>query len=117
MPDRFYLVREMLAALDQEIRALGLTRDEDLPEDVRYKLLVLACSLRDFTFWVRRRPQEDDAGELPGDQMYCAQEIESGGEQWGVTPREALDRHFRRDVLDLQDDDGEAFHNYPEEKP
>jgi hypothetical protein len=100
MADRFLLVREMLTALDLEIRTVGLTRDEDLPEDVRYELHRLACSISDYTFWVRHRAQDDDLGDAPGDQMFYAQEIESGTGAWGVTAREALDRYFRNDVLE-----------------
>lgn len=80
---------------------LGLTHEEDLPEDVRDELHRLACSIHDYTFWVRRRAQPSDLGSEPADQMYWASEIESGGGAWGVTPREALDRYFRNDVLDV----------------
>jgi hypothetical protein len=100
--DRFDGVREKLQALTEEVNALRLPLKDDLPEDVRYELHRLACSFSDYTFWVRRQAQDDDFGSEPGDQMFYASEIESGGGAWGVTPREALDRYFQADVLDVE---------------
>lgn len=100
--DKFERVRAAVEAVGREVEALKLPiEEEDLPEDVRYELHRLACSFDDYTFWVRRRAQNDDLGTEPSDQMYYALEVETGIGAWGVTAREALDRYWHRDVLDL----------------
>lgn len=100
-------VTSILESLDAEIQRLvgegHLTWADpakSLPLEIRHKLLVHGCSLNDYVFWVRRRPQKGDLGSEPGDQMYWAEEIESASGTWGVTAREALDHYFADDVLD-----------------
>lgn len=75
-------------------------QEKNLPDDIRSKLLTLGASISDYVFWVRRRPQEDDLGDAPGDQMYWAEEMEAGTGAWGVTCREALDHYLSDDLLD-----------------
>lgn len=60
-----------------------------LPEDLRWRVMVLGCSVEDYNFWVRHDP------ETPPDQeWYIATEIESGGDAYGVSARDALENYF-----------------------
>jgi hypothetical protein len=60
-----------------------------LPHDLRWRVLVLGCSVEDMNFWVRHDP------ETPADQeWYVATEIETGCDVYGVSARDALDRYF-----------------------
>lgn len=101
MSDEFHDLRGAIEAVEYEIADLfgpgRIGQDDEIPDDLRAKLMTMAGSLRDFTFWVRRKPQEDDIGDS---QMYYAEEMEAGTGAWGVTAREALDNYFRSDVLD-----------------
>ena len=106
-PSIFAPLEEKLASFEAEVSRLvdegHLTfahREKQLPEAMRQKLLVLGSALHDSVFWVRRRPQKGDLGSEPGDQMFWAEEIESGTGTWGVSAREALDHYFMDDVLD-----------------
>lgn len=60
-----------------------------LPDVLRWRVMVLGCSVEDMNFWVRRDPAESSSVE-----WFIATEIETGCEANGVTPREALDNYF-----------------------
>lgn len=60
-----------------------------LPEELRWRVMVLGCSVEDLNFWVRHDP------ETPADQQwYVATEIETGCDAYGISPRDALDNYF-----------------------
>lgn len=59
-----------------------------LPPELRWRVMVLGCSVEDMNFWVRRDPDE------PGCEWYVATEIETGCDANGVSPRDALDNYF-----------------------
>lgn len=89
-------LRKLIEGVTKEVSSLqeGAEITDDLPEDIRYELMRLACSVNDYIFWVRK--MESDEGDL-----WRALEIESGVHQDAITAREALDFYFRADVLDL----------------
>lgn len=59
-----------------------------LPEDLRWRVMVLGASVEDCNFWVRREDQD-------GGQWHLVTEIETGVTVGGVTEREALDNYFK----------------------
>lgn len=59
-----------------------------LPSELRWRVMVLGCSVEDMNFWVRRDP------DSPGVEWFIATEIETGGETNGVTAREAMNNYF-----------------------
>lgn len=87
--------------LVERIEELERVATADLPRNLRDRLHVLACSTADFTFWIERRAQPDDLSLEPKDQMWYAQEVETGIGAWGVTPREAVDAYFRSEFMGL----------------
>src|SRR5215510_8841618 len=99
MSDDWDTVRNYLDLLQQTLWNLAPGIQDDPPEDVRRRLLTLACSVNDYVFWVYKKPQADDMGPDPSHQMYYAEEIETGIGALGVTAREALDNYFKDDLL------------------
>lgn len=69
------------------------------PEDVRWRLLVLAASVEDYLLHIKRADQD-------GGEWYELVEVESTSGAGGVTPREACENYFRADVLDVPRSDG-----------
>ena len=58
---------------------------DDLPGDVRYRLLALACSVNDYVIWIQRDP--------PG---WEALEVETGVHgRPADTPQKAMDNYWR----------------------
>lgn len=64
-----------------------------LPDELRWRIMVLGCSAEDYNLWIRRNDQD-------GGQWYELTEVETGCGVGGVTPREACENYFRDDVLD-----------------
>jgi hypothetical protein len=63
-----------------------------LPEDLRWRVMVLGASVEDMNFWVRRRDED-------GARWYVATEIETGVEVGGVSERDALENYFRMSAV------------------
>ena len=79
-------VRNALADLELAVQDADLVFAEKLPEDIRWRLHVLACSINDFTFWV----QEVEGG-------WQATEVETGvAGAVRSTPEEALAAYWNR---------------------
>lgn len=106
MSGTFDALKSAVAAVERELDALyssvALDGENDIPDDLRSKLLTMGSSINDLTFWVRQRAQEGDLGS----RMYWAEEMEAGTGCWGVSAREALDNYFRDDMLDHRDHRG-----------
>ena len=61
-----------------------------LPPELRWRVMVLGCSVTDINLWIRRDDQD-------GGQWYELTEIETGVSVGAVEPREACERYFRTD--------------------
>jgi hypothetical protein len=61
-----------------------------LPEDLRWRVMVLGCSVEDLNLWIRRDDQD-------GGRWYTLTEIETGTSIGGVEPREACECFFAQD--------------------
>ena len=84
MSDRLTPVRNAMADLERAMEDVHIFFPEDLPEDIRWQLHVLACSLSDYTFWVQRV----DGG-------WRATEVETGcSGAVGATPEDALSNYW-----------------------
>lgn len=68
----------------------GVAVHPQLPDELRWRVMVLGSSVEDINFWIRRDDQD-------GGQWYTLTEIETGTEVGGVEPREACENYFRTD--------------------
>lgn len=96
--------REALDRVEEEYKALELGHDEDIPEDLRYKLMVLASSTKDYLFWLHTVDSEEISDEeirKAGGTWWEVLEVESGVAEYGLEEKDAVDKLFRADVLDL----------------
>jgi hypothetical protein len=85
-------VLNALADLEQAVQDVALRSVEDLPKDVRWRLHVLAASMRDYTFWVE---EVEGAGIDFG---WQATEVESGVSGMVCsTPEDALTAYWHRE--------------------
>lgn len=85
--------------MDREQEAMQLEADRKnepimclpaLPDALRWRVMVLGCTVEDMNFWVRRDPAE------PNVEWYIATEIETGCDVHGVSAREALNNYFKQ---------------------
>lgn len=60
----------------------------DLPPELRWRVMVLGCSVDDMNVWIRRDPG------LTGIEWFIATEIRTGCDANGATAREAMNNHF-----------------------
>jgi len=106
MGTRFEKLEQLIEAVNEEQRRLSDEADPsedrdalgfiEFPHEIRWKLHVSACSIRDYTFWCYK-PKEDE-------EWYHAIEVETGVHAEGVSPRHALENYFNHvfpDVLHL----------------
>lgn len=109
MDDAFKHLAELIEAVEEENERLSrdgiLSWDKDIPLELRDKLLVMGSSTNDYVFWIHRKAQPDDLDDKPENQMYYALEVETGIGAWGVTPREAVDKYWHADLLDVARDE------------
>lgn len=102
---KFHKLEQLIEEVNAEMRRLSVEAEQEgeeldqlgwmeFPHEIRWKLHVAACSVRDYTFWVYKCTDDGT--------YYRAYEVESGTHHDGVTPREALELHFKQaDVMDL----------------
>lgn len=83
------IIREKIKELNYTIEQFADKDEHGFPllsDDIRWDLHVLACSLHDSTFWVRKSRNFPD--------FYEATEVETGVSAWGISPNDALSNHI-----------------------
>lgn len=86
---RFAKLREAVERVEHEMRELRLPIQDDIPDDLRYKLMVCACSLNDYLLWVEKLDEQGEYGE-----RWRCNEIETGCHKDGDHAAEAVYNYF-----------------------
>lgn len=91
-------VDEILASEVSRIKAQATPEERErhaffpgLPEELRWRVMVLGSSVEDLNFWVRKSDED------PGGRWYVCTEIETGTDAGGVDAREAIDNYFKNE--------------------
>jgi hypothetical protein len=91
-------IDRILAKERDRIKAEATAKERDqhaffagLPEGLRWRIMVLGCSVEDMNFWVRRKDED-------GGRWHLCTEIETGMTVGGVDAREAVDNYFKGDL-------------------
>lgn len=103
MGTKFEKLEQLIEAVSTEMNTLSDKapqgeRDElgfiEFPHEIRWKLHVLACSIRDYTFWAFKVKE--------GEEWYRVYEVETGVYAEGVSPRHALENYFSHVFPDVE---------------